>query len=194
MKLTAACILLMGGLVAQSAAADAAAMTKVEFKTTLGSFVVELDSAKAPKTVANFVQYVRDGFYSGTIFHRVIKGFMVQGGGLTSEMDRKAGGRAAVANEARNGLRNDRGTIAMARTNDPHSATSQFFVNTVNNDGLNFRGESTAGWGYCVFGKVVSGMDVIDKIEASPTTMRAGAGDVPVKPITIESATIAAAK
>ena len=133
------------------------------FDTSKGRIVVELDADKAPKTVANFLQYVKSGHYNGVIFHRVIDGFMIQTGGFTADMTQKPT-KAPIQNEADNGLRNDRGTIAMARTGDPHSASAQFFINTVDNDSLNHQGKTPQGWGYAVFGKVVEGMDVVDQI------------------------------
>jgi len=162
----------------------------VKLQTNMGDIVIELNEEKAPKTVANFLSYVNDGFYNGTIFHRVIDGFMIQGGGFTEAMQKK-GTKAPVENEANNGLRNDRGTVAMARTNAPHSATAQFFINVVNNDFLNYRSATPQGWGYTVFGKVVQGMDVVDKIRKIPT----GPGgpfpkDVPQAPVVIESAMV----
>ena len=162
----------------------------VKLQTNLGDIVIELDQEKAPKTVANFLGYVNDGFYSGTIFHRVIDGFMIQGGGFNEDMQKK-GTRAPIANEANNGLKNDRGTIAMARTNAPDSATAQFFINVVNNDFLNYRSPTPRGWGYTVFGKVVQGMDVVDKIRKIPT----GPGgpfpkDVPQSPVVIQGAMV----
>ncbi len=163
----------------------------ITLKTTLGDIVIELDYDKAPNTAKNFEDYVKSGFYKGTIFHRVIKGFMIQGGGLEKDMNQKET-NAPIKNEADNGLKNDRGTIAMARTMDPHSATAQFFINTVNNDMLNFRSKDLNGWGYCVFGKVVSGMEVVDKIEASKTTTVAYYQDVPVETIEILDATVEA--
>ncbi len=161
----------------------------IVLETNLGTIELELDHAKAPETAANFEQYVKDGHYDGTIFHRVIKGFMIQGGGFTPEMNQKPT-RAPIANEADNGLGNERGTIAMARTPDPHSATAQFFINTVNNDFLNFRSKDMMGWGYCVFGKVVSGMDVVDKIESLKTHTAGQFADVPVETAVIVRATI----
>lgn len=158
-------------------------------KTNLGDIKIELDYDKAPVTAKNFEDYVQQGHYDGTIFHRVIKGFMIQGGGLTADLDPKPT-MDPIKNEANNGLENVRGSIAMARTSDPHSATSQFFINTVDNDFLNFRSKDTMGWGYCVFGKVVEGMDVVDKIEASKTQTRGFMRDVPVETVTIESAKI----
>jgi peptidyl-prolyl cis-trans isomerase B (cyclophilin B) len=163
----------------------------ITLKTTLGDIVIELDYDKAPNTAKNFEDYVKSGFYKGTIFHRVIKGFMIQGGGLEKNMNQKET-NAPIKNEADNGLKNDRGTIAMARTMDPHSATAQFFINTVNNDMLNFRSKDLNGWGYCVFGKVVSGMEVVDKIEASKTTTVSYYQDVPVETIEILDATVEA--
>ena len=160
----------------------------ITLKTNLGDIVIEIDYDKAPVTAKNFEEYVKSGFYKGTIFHRVIKGFMVQGGGLTADMDNKPT-NAPIKNEADNGLKNDRGTIAMARTQDPHSATAQFFINTVDNSFLNFRSKDLNGWGYCVFGKVVKGMDVVDKIEAAKTTTVSYYQDVPVETIEILDAT-----
>ena len=174
----------------------AAANPQVELKTNMGSIVLELDSEKAPLTVANFLQYVKDGQYDGTIFHRVIPGFMIQGGGLGADFGEKRT-RKPVRNEAANGLKNTVGTIAMARTADPHSATAQFFINVADNDFLNFRFPTQEGYGYTVFGKVVKGMDVVErivKVQTSPGP--AGHQNVPVKPIIIESAKVqeAAAK
>ena len=161
----------------------------ITLKTNLGDIVIELNYEKAPITAANFERYVKEGFYKGTIFHRVIKGFMIQGGGLTADLEAKAN-HEPIKNEADNGLTNDRGTIAMARTNDPHSATSQFFINTVDNDFLNFRSKDLSGWGYCVFGKVVAGMDVVDKIEAVRTESRSYYREVPRDTIEIIDAII----
>jgi len=171
------------------AAADAAVQApRVALTTNLGRIVIELDPVKAPKSSENFQQYVRDGFYAGTVFHRVIDGFMVQGGGFTADLQLKPT-RAAIPNEANNGLSNMRGTVAMARTNEPHSATSQFFINVVDNQRLDFVSEQAGLWGYAVFGKVVEGMEVVDKIRALPT---GGQGplprDVPTEPVVIESA------
>ncbi len=162
--------------------AQAWAQPTVQINTNLGPIVVELDSEKAPKTVANFLEYVKSGHYAGTIFHRVINGFMIQGGGMTREMAEKPT-RAPIKNEADNGLKNQIGTIAMARTNDPHSATSQFFINVADNGFLNHTSKDGRGWGYAVFGKVTKGMEVVDKIATSPTEP----GDVPIKPVVIES-------
>lgn len=172
-------------LPAARAADSAQAQPRVEFTTTLGRFVVQLDPARAPKTVANFLDYVKSGFYDGTIFHRVIPGFMVQGGGLTPDMRQKPT-RAPIPLESQNGLHNLRGTIAMARTAAPDSATSQFFINVVDNPGLDY--PRPDGYGYAVFGKVVSGMDVIDKIVAVPTKTVGPYQNVPVNPVVIENA------
>nr|WP_236555951.1 peptidylprolyl isomerase [Alcanivorax sp. S71-1-4] len=172
-------------------AASADTAPRVALETTEGTIVIELYPDKAPATVANFLQYVDDGFYDGTVFHRVIPRFMIQGGGFTRDYQQKET-RTPVTNEADNGLRNERGTLAMARTSDPHSATAQFFINTVNNTNLNHRGKSPGGWGYAVFGKVVEGMDVVDRISALPTgrgTLNGmPAGDVPNRPVEIRSA------
>ena len=165
------------------------AMTRVLIKTLLGDMTLELDADKAPATVANFVEYAQSGHYDGTIFHRVINNFMVQGGGFDTDM-RQKDTNAPIQNEANNGLKNDRGTIAMARTMDPHSATAQFFINVSDNDFLNFSGENMQGWGYAVFGRVVEGEDVLDKIRVVPTGSQAGHQDVPTDPIVIESVTV----
>jgi len=159
--------------------------------TTLGPMTLELDADNAPKTVENFLSYVSNGFYDGTIFHRVINNFMVQGGGFTADMEQKAT-QAPIDNEANNGLKNARGTIAMARTQDPHSATAQFFINVQDNDFLNHTGENMQGWGYTVFGKVTDGEDVLDKIRCVQTGSQAGHQDVPIEPIIIESVTVIA--
>jgi len=164
------------------------AAPRVKLATSAGNIVLELDAAKAPKTVANFLQYVQDKHYDGTVFHRVIDGFMIQGGGFTADMQQKPT-RAPVALEAGNGLKNDKYTIAMARTGDPNSATSQFFINVKNNDSLN--APNPDGYGYTVFGKVVAGNDVVDKIRAVRTGSHAGMQNVPVEPIVIQSATLA---
>ena len=182
----AALSLLSAAALPVARAADApAAQPKVEFVTTMGNFVVQLDPARAPKTVANFLDYVKSGFYKGTIFHRVIPGFMVQGGGFTADMQKKPT-RAPIPLESQNGLRNLKGTIAMARTSDPNSATSQFFVNVVDNASLDY--PKPDGYGYAVFGKVISGMNVIEKIVAVPTKNEGMFQNVPVKPIVIEDA------
>ena len=161
----------------------------VELDTDMGAIVIELNEEKAPKTVENFLNYVKSGHYDGTIFHRIIDGFMIQGGGMDAEMNEKAT-NAPVENEADNGLKNDAGTIAMARTQDPHSATSQFFVNVKDNDFLNHSGKNMQGWGYTVFGKVTSGMDVIEKMRGVPTGRFGMHADVPKEPVVINSATI----
>ena len=171
-------------------AAVSAAPT-VELQTTAGNIIVELNSDKAPKSAANFLQYAKDGFYNGTIFHRVIPGFMIQGGGFDAKMSQKAT-RAPIENEAKNGLRNTRGTLAMARTNAPHSATAQFFINHVDNASLD--NPSFDGWGYAVFGKVVQGMEVVDKIAQVQTTRFGPHSDVPVTPIVIQNVKIISEK
>ena len=158
---------------------------RIKISTRLGDIVVELNADAAPKTVANVLRYVDEGFYAGTLFHRVIPGFMIQGGGLTRDMANKPN-HAPVENEATNRLPNVRGSIAMARTPDPHSATSQFFINLKDNDFLNFTSPTPNGWGYCVFGQVVEGMDVVDAIAKEPTGMRAGHGDVPREDVLID--------
>jgi peptidyl-prolyl cis-trans isomerase B (cyclophilin B) len=182
-------VILIAGAFIMSNGQSAAVKPRVSIMTSKGEIVVELDSARAPNTVRNFLSYVNDGFYEGTIFHRVIKGFMIQGGGLTADMNKKAT-REPIKNEATNRLSNRRGTIAMARTGEPHSATAQFFINTVNNDGLDYKNQSMAGWGYCVFGKVIKGMDVVDAIESEPTSSNGMMRDVPVKPILITKTTV----
>ncbi len=158
----------------------------VVIQTSMGAITVELYKDKAPKSVENFLAYVKDGYYRGTIFHRVIKGFMIQGGGLTASLARKPA-RAPIPNEAANGLKNERGTVAMARTAEIDSATSQFFINTVNNASLNHRGKSPDLYGYAVFGKVIDGMDVVDKIESVETTTRGAYRNVPVTPVIIKA-------
>lgn len=165
------------------------ALPQVKLETNYGDIIVELNAEKAPNTVANFLSYVNDGFYDGTIFHRVIKDFMIQGGGFTEEFVQKTP-KAAIKNEANNGLSNVRGSLAMARTGDPHSATAQFFINTVDNNFLDFRGESGAAWGYAVFGQVIEGMDVVDAIRAVSTGNKNGHGDVPDENVVIISATV----
>jgi cyclophilin family peptidyl-prolyl cis-trans isomerase len=168
-----------------------AAGPQVELKTNMGAITLELYPDKAPKTVENFLQYVKDGHFNGTIFHRVIENFMIQGGGFDKSMKQKPT-RAPIENEAKNGLKNDLGTVAMARTSAPHSASAQFFINTKNNDFLNYPGQD--GWGYAVFGKVVSGMDVVTKIGKVATGNAGGMGDVPREAVVIESATLVADK
>ncbi len=162
---------------------------KIKLETSKGTMVIELDAEKAPNSAANFVVYVKEGFYDGIIFHRVIPNFMVQGGGMNSDMSEKTN-KTPIKNEANNGLKNDRGTLAMARTNDPHSATSQFFINLKDNDFLNHTSESPAGWGYAVFGKVVEGLDTVDEIAKVQTGNVGGHGDVPTEAVTIIKATL----
>lgn len=163
--------------------------TVVEMKTTYGAIKIELDNEKAPKTVENFLSYANAGLYDGTIFHRVIDNFMIQGGGFDGDMQQKETA-AAIENEADNGLKNDRGTIAMARTMDPHSATAQFFINVKDNDFLNHSGKNMQGWGYAVFGRVIDGDDVLDKIRGVETGNRAGHQDVPKESIVIEAVSV----
>lgn len=165
------------------------AKTKVVLETSKGKILLELFPLKAPKTVENFLGYVKAGSYDGTIFHRVIPNFMIQGGGFTADMKRRPA-RKPVENEAHNGLKNNRGTLAMARTRDPHSATAQFFINTANNDSLNHKGKDPQGWGYAVFGRVVEGMDVVDTISKVKTGTRGMFRDVPVEPVVIHRATV----
>ena len=172
-----------------SAKADDAEHPQVTFETSHGSFVLELDRGAAPETVENFLAYVRDGFYEGTIFHRVIAGFMIQGGGFTPEF-KQLQTRAPIRNEADQGGENDRGSIAMARTSDPHSATAQFFINVVDNDFLNHRNQTTQGWGYTAFGRVVEGMDTVDSIAAVQTGSRGMFQDVPQDTVVIEKTRI----
>ena len=164
-------------------------MSNVLMQTNFGNITIELNHEKAPITAANFEQYVRDGFYDGVIFHRVIDGFMVQGGGFDVSMDQKET-RANIENEADNSLTNDEGTLAMARTMDPHSASAQFFINVGDNAFLNHSGKNSQGWGYAVFGKVVDGMDVVNTIKKVSTTSKSGHQDVPADPVVIESATM----
>ena len=163
----------------------------VKLETSMGDIVLELDAEKAPNTVANFLAYVEDGHYDGTIFHRVIDGFMIQGGGMTAEMDEKAT-RGPIENEADNGLTNDAYTVAMARTMDPHSATAQFFINVKRNDFLNHSAKTPQGWGYTVFGKVAKGHGVVNKIKGVSTGRKGMHDDVPVEPITIVKAEVVA--
>ncbi|MAT93278.1 MAG: cyclophilin [Halioglobus sp.] len=161
----------------------------VIIRTTFGEITLELDAEKAPATVANFLSYARDGYYDGTIFHRVIDNFMIQGGGFDTDMQQKETAEP-IENEADNGLKNDFGTIAMARTMDPHSATSQFFINVKDNDFLNHTGKTAQGWGYAVFGRVTAGDEVLDKIRAVPTGSHGPHQDVPTDPVIIESVEI----
>jgi len=162
---------------------------KVNLSTNFGDIIVELNEEKAPKTVANFLQYVESGHYNDTIFHRVIDGFMIQGGGFDADMNQKAT-QDPIQNEANNGLKNTKGTLAMARTSDPHSATAQFFINVTDNGFLNFSAETDQGWGYAVFAEVVDGNDVVDKIKATTTGSHGMHKDVPVDPVIIEEASI----
>ena len=164
---------------------------KVKLETSIGDIVIELNEKAAPVTVKNFLRYAEEGFYDGTIFHRVIPNFMIQGGGFKSDMQQKKT-HEPIVNEAKNGLKNDRGTIAMARTNDPNSATAQFFINHKNNDSLNYSG--TQNPGYAVFGKVIEGMDVVDKIAAVKTSRKGTYSDVPVEPVVIKSAKVISGK
>ncbi len=164
-------------------------MPIVEFDTTYGNIVIELNAEKAPITVANFIDYVESGHYDGLIFHRVIDGFMIQGGGMDSEMNEKRTG-TPIKNEADNGLKNTTGTIAMARTSDPHSATAQFFINVRDNDFLNYSSPTPQGWGYAVFGQVIEGMDVVNQIKGVPTGRFGYHADVPTTPIVINSAKV----
>ncbi|MEP7301193.1 MAG: peptidylprolyl isomerase [Caldimonas sp.] len=165
-------------------------MTKtVDLETSKGTIRLDLDDEKAPITVKNFLTNVENGHYDGTVFHRVIKGFMVQGGGFEPGMQQKPTGNT-IQNEASNGLKNDRYTVAMARTSDPHSATAQFFINGADNEFLNFKSETPSGWGYAVFGKVVKGNEVVDTIEQVRTANRSGHGDVPLEDVTITRATV----
>ncbi len=183
--------LALGSISATSPSADAddTEHPRVTFETSHGSFVLELDRGAAPDTVENFLAYVRDGFYEGTIFHRVIAGFMIQGGGFTPEL-KQLQTRAPIRNEADRGVKNDRGSIAMARTSDPHSATAQFFINLVDNDFLNHRNQTTQGWGYTAFGRVVEGMDTVDSIATVQTGSRGMFQDVPQDTVVIEKTTI----
>ena len=164
-------------------------MPIVQFDTNMGTITLELNEQAAPVTVANFIDYVESGHYDGTIFHRVIDGFMIQGGGMDANMNEKRTG-TPIKNEADNGLKNDVGTIAMARTSDPHSATAQFFINVKNNDFLNYSSPSPQGWGYAVFGKVIDGMDVVNQIKHVPTGRYGSHADVPTTPIVINSAKV----
>lgn len=182
---------LMAGLILGAGASARAERSHplVKLETSMGDITLELYPDKAPATVANFLEYVNAGFFNGTIFHRVISGFMIQGGGLDAQMNKKAT-RAPIKNEADNGLTNDAYTAAMARTGDPHSATAQFFINTVNNGFLNHTAKTPQGWGYAVFGKVVKGKEVVDKIKAVPTATQGMYENVPVQPVTIIKATV----
>lgn len=184
-NLIATLLIMITGLAGNAAAAEA---PQVKLETSLGDIVLQLNPDAAPQTVDNFLKYVNDGFYDGTVFHRVIRDFMIQGGGFTEQMDQK-GTRAPIRNEADNGLKNVRGSIAMARTNNPHSATAQFFINVVDNDFLNHTAPNSRGWGYAVFGKVIEGMETVDKIRAVRTGSRGMMRDVPTDPVVIRNAT-----
>ncbi|EMR12163.1 peptidyl-prolyl cis-trans isomerase ppiB [Methylophaga lonarensis MPL] len=179
--------LLLASFSLSAQAEGGAELPKVKLETSHGDIVIELNRDKAPETVANFISYVESGFYDGTIFHRVIPNFMIQGGGFTEEFEQKKTG-APIRNEANNGLANNRGSIAMARTGDPHSATAQFFINVTDNSFLNFRGEVASEWGYAVFGQVIEGMEVVDAIRAVATTMRGPHQDVPAENVVIQKA------
>ncbi|MFC5300662.1 peptidylprolyl isomerase [Azospira restricta] len=183
--------LLAAALAASAISAAAWAGPKVEMQTSAGRLVIELDDAKAPATVKNFLAYAGEGFYNGTVFHRVIPGFMIQGGGFTADMAQKPT-KAPIQNEAKNGLKNARGTIAMARTQDPHSATAQFFINHADNAPLDY--PSRDGWGYAVFGKVSEGLDVVDRIAQVKTGNRGFHQNVPLEPVTIQSVKILSEK
>ena len=167
-------------------------MTVVKLTTTMGDITLELDVVAAPETTRNFVSYVESGHYNGTIFHRVINGFMIQGGGMDRDMKQKST-QAPIKNEANNGLVNDHGTVAMARTSDPHSASSQFFINIKDNDFLNHTSATPSGWGYCVFGRVTDGMDTVDAIKAVKTRSQGPHQDVPAEPVEIVSASVVSA-
>lgn len=188
-RLSAMIVIVAIGVIFMSAAAANAedANPVVVLQTSFGNITIELYPDKAPKTVENFLWYVDHKFYDGLIFHRVIPTFMIQGGGFTPDMNQKQP-NAPIKNEANNGLSNLRGTIAMARTNDPNSASSQFFINVKDNKGLDFKSETPQGWGYCVFGKVIEGMDVVDEIRDVKTTTKGGYQDVPEVPVVIEKA------
>ncbi len=176
-------------LVLMAAPVLAGGKPQVRLETTKGLIIVELEPRVAPKTVENFLRYVREGFYNGTIFHRVIKDFMIQGGGMMTGMIQKTG-HDPIRNEASRKMLNTKGTIAMARTSNPHSATSQFFINTKDNPNLDFQSRSRRGWGYCVFGRVIKGMEVVERIETVPTMAVGGHQDVPRRAIVIEKAAV----
>ena len=180
-------LIVIGVSLAAGAADKPVDNPRVVLDTSKGKIVLELYLQKAPETVVNFLGYVDAKFYDGTIFHRVIPNFMIQGGGFTADMQRKPG-KGPIKNEADKGLQNNRGTIAMARTGDPHSATAQFFINSINNDFLNHKNKTQQGWGYAAFGKVIEGMDVVDAISAVKTARRGGFQDVPVEPVVIQTA------
>lgn len=179
-------VLFLMALISFAVYAKETKTTQVIIETSVGDIEVELNSEKAPKSVENFLKYVDSGFYHGTIFHRVIKDFMIQGGGFDKDMQQKKT-RDPIKNEANNGLKNEKGTLAMARTNDPHSATSQFFINTVDNEYLDFKSETPTGWGYAVFAKVTDGMSVVNRIQNAKTGNLSGHQNVPMDTITIKS-------
>jgi cyclophilin family peptidyl-prolyl cis-trans isomerase len=183
------CLMLLGLCLAGTACAAEGGNPQLLIETSMGNVKVELFQKEAPISVKNFLEYAKTGFYNGTIFHRVIPGFMIQGGGFTPTMVQKPT-KGPIKNEAGNGLKNERGTLAMARTNVVDSATSQFFINVASNEFLNHRGNNPAGYGYAVFGKVISGMDVVDKIAATPTGFQYGMSDVPNTPVVIKSVKI----
>jgi len=193
MNVSLACLACLLAIVGSASGAEPvkapAAPPHVLFETSKGNFTIELYPDKAPKTVENFLQYVKTGFFDGTIFHRVIPDFMIQGGGFTADLTQKAT-KPPIPNEADNRLLNERGTLAMARTNDPNSATAQFFVNLKNNGFLNYTGSTPSGWGYCVFGKVVEGMETVDAIAAVPTGRKGSYTDVPTVTVVIKKATL----
>lgn len=180
-------LIIFGILVFVGSAVTADNNPKVVLETSKGKIVLELYPENTPETAKNFLNYVDAKYYDGTVFHRVIPNFMIQGGGFTVDMKQKTN-QAPIKNEADKGLKNDRGTIAMARTSDPHSATSQFFINSVNNDFLNHKSKTPQGWGYCAFGKVIEGMDTVDAISGVKTTTRGPYRDVPEEPVVIKSA------
>jgi len=189
LKISAVALSLVLALAVETVAAQA--NPQVDFDTSAGRFRLELRQDKAPVTVANFLTYVRDGYYDGTIFHRVIGNFMIQGGGFTAEFEKKKT-RDPIQNEADNGLKNLKGSISMARTGQPHSATAQFFINVQDNPALDYRASQGQGWGYAVFGKVTSGMEVVEQIKQAATTRRGSYSDVPVETILIKSVTLVA--
>ena len=187
--LSAVFLAMAGTMVTSGFSEKASGNPVVVIQTSMGDITVELFQKKAPKSVENFLAYASSSYYNGTIFHRVIKGFMIQGGGFTADMNRKPT-KPPVQNEANNGLRNTRGTIAMARTSDVNSATSQFFINTANNAPLDYKGSTPDAYGYAVFGKVTDGMDVVDKIERTATGSKGSFRDVPLQPILIKSVVV----
>ncbi len=174
----------IGGLLTSNVFAKGTKKPMIKFKTNFGDITVQVDAEKAPVTAANFLAYAKEGFYTNTVFHRVINGFMVQGGGFEPGMKEKRG-KAPIKNEADNGLKNNKYTLAMARTNDPHSATAQFFINVENNEFLNFRSPTPQGWGYCVFGEVIEGKEVVDKIKGVKTGNKGFHQDVPLEDVVI---------